>query len=168
MSPIMLQSFAPVATPATKILVLGSMPGAQSLAEEEYYAHPRNGFWPIMGALFGASPALAYTQRLEILCANGIGLWDVIGSCQRASSLDSAIEEKTIRVNDLQDFIDHHQRIRRICFNGAKAEKSFHRYLPPLPENRKIELIRLPSTSPANARLSYNQKLDIWRRALLR
>ncbi|HKJ63935.1 MAG TPA: DNA-deoxyinosine glycosylase, partial [Desulfopila sp.] len=93
----MLHSFAPVATPATKLLILGSMPGAQSLAEEEYYAHPRNGFWPIMGELFGATPALAYTQRLEILCENNIGLWDVIGSCQRrTSSLDSAIEEKTI------------------------------------------------------------------------
>jgi len=164
----MLQSFAPVATPATEILILGSMPGVQSLAASEYYAHPRNCFWQIMGELFGAGPSLAYMQRLEILLENAIGLWDVIGSCRRAASLDSAIEEQTIRVNDLPEFIEHHKRIRRICFNGLKAEQSFHRYVPPPPEDRKIEMIRLPSTSPANARLHYTEKLDIWRQALQR
>ncbi len=162
----MLHGFPPVSKEDIKTLILGSMPGKDSLAAGQYYAHGRNAFWPIMTEMYGASPALSYADRLKMLINNGIGLWDVIRSCKRKTSLDADIEETTIIVNDFSRFMKHHPQLLLICFNGAKAEQSFNRYvdnnlIPP-----SVEKIRLPSTSPANARMNFQQKLVAWRDVL--
>jgi double-stranded uracil-DNA glycosylase len=164
----MLQGFPPVSRKDTKTIILGSMPGKDSLAAGQYYAHSRNAFWPIMAEIYGASPALPYGERLEVLLRNGVGLWDVIRNCQRKTSLDAHIKESTIVVNDFVSFIQQHRQLRLICFNGAKGEQTFRRYvdndlIPP-----SIDRIRLPSTSPANARMNFQQKLEAWREVLLR
>ena len=114
-----LRSFPPVVSAGCRVLILGSMPGEASLRAGQYYAHPRNAFWPIMGRLCGAGPDLAYPQRLERLLAAGIGLWDVLQSCVRAGSLDSAIRDEV--ANDLPALFAAYPRIDRVFFNGAKA-----------------------------------------------
>lgn len=144
------------------MLILGSMPGQASLVAGEYYAHRQNAFWRIMGALVGAQPELPYEQRLERLQAAGIALWDVIAACEREGSLDADIVGKSIRPNDFAAFLAKHPAIRRICFNGGTAEASFRRHVLPGLDAARYELIRLPSTSPAHAALSFGQKLAAW------
>lgn len=154
-------SFAPIVDKSAHTLILGSMPGVASLTADQYYAHPRNSFWPIMGVLFDAGPALPYAERTAALRRNGIALWDVLKLCTRRGSLDSAIVESSIETNDFDGLFDDHRSIDRIFFNGAKAESSFRRYVPPL--RREVTMVRLPSTSPAHASLSFQQKLTEWR-----
>ncbi|MFM8331211.1 MAG: DNA-deoxyinosine glycosylase [Candidatus Methylumidiphilus sp.] len=156
-----IQSFPPIANPHAKILLLGSMPGAESLRAAQYYAHPRNAFWPIMGELFGAGLDREYQIRLEILKSHGIALWDVLASCVRVGSLDSAIEHDA--ANDFPAFFQVHPHISRVYFNGAMAEKSFHKHVRGLPNPQALQFQRLPSTSPAHAALRYKQKLEAWR-----
>jgi len=146
------------------VLILGSMPGRISLSLRQYYAHPQNLFWPIMGELFGAGPQLPYEERLRILQANSVALWDVLKQCYRASALDSDIVEASIIANDFANFLARHTGIRRIYFNGAKAQQAFKRYvLPGLSGLEHIELTGLPSTSPANASIPVGKKLEEWR-----
>lgn len=153
----------PVASPDARVLILGSMPGRISLSQRQYYAHPHNLFWPIMGELFGAGPQLPYGERLRILQANGVALWDVLKQCYRESALDSDIVEASIIANDFTNFFARHTEIRRIYFNGAKAQQAFRRYvLPGLSGLEHIELTRLPSTSPANASIPAGKKLEEW------
>jgi hypoxanthine-DNA glycosylase len=144
------------------------MPGGASLAAGQYYAHPRNLFWPILLDVLGGNPGLGYDGRLRLLKANGIALWDVLESCVREGSLDSAIEEETIAVNDFATFYLRHPRIERVLFNGAKAEASYRRYVRPSTSEvgGPREYIRLPSTSPAHAALSFEEKRDAWRAVL--
>jgi TDG/mug DNA glycosylase family protein len=157
--------FLPVADPAkARVLILGSMPGVASLSAGQYYAHPRNQFWTIMGELFGAGPALPYDQRLAVLTRSGIALWDVLASCERRGSLDSAIDTRSAQANDFAAFLDAHPLITRICFNGALAETCFRRDV--MPHVRALETLRLPSTSPAHAGLPAAEKLQHWRAAL--
>jgi double-stranded uracil-DNA glycosylase len=157
-------SFPPVAAPDARLLILGSMPGKASLAANQYYAHPRNLFWPIMGELFGAGLELPYGKRLEVLQIEGVALWDVLKECFRESALDSDIVEASIITNDFADFFARHTQIRHVFFNGAKAEQAFRRYaLPALAHLPPIELIRLPSTSPANAAIPLTVRLAQWR-----
>jgi hypoxanthine-DNA glycosylase len=160
-----IQSFEPVSRPDAKVLLLGSMPGVQSLQQAQYYAHARNAFWPIMGALFGAAPQLAYTERLRVLQSQGIALWDVLQCCERAGSLDADIAEASIVANDFSAFYAQHPDIRWVFFNGAKAEAAYKKYvLPTLPGNRTtLRYVRLPSTSPAHAGFSHGQKLQQWK-----
>ncbi|MDY0057667.1 MAG: DNA-deoxyinosine glycosylase [Methyloversatilis sp.] len=159
--------FPPVADPATaRVLILGSMPGVASLAAQRYYAHPRNQFWPIMGALFGAGPELPYAERLRVLTAAGIALWDVLESCERAGSLDAAIDARSAQANDFAAFFDAHPGITRIVCNGGTAEKHFRRDVMPQLPPRALELVRLPSTSPAHAGMGAQEKLARWRAAL--
>lgn len=161
-----LQGFPPVANAGACVLILGSMPGVASLAEQQYYAHPRNAFWFIMGELFGAHRELSYSRRKQILLKSGIALWDVVGQCHREGSLDSAIvcEE----VNPLAAFVQQHKKLQAIAFNGQKAMQLFRKYIirpdPELVES--LELIQLPSTSPAMASLRPEQKLAAWRKQL--
>lgn len=157
-------SFPPVSAPDARLLILGSMPGKASLAANQYYAHPRNLFWPIMGELFGAGLELPYGKRLEVLQMEGVALWDVLKECFRESALDSDIVEASIITNDFAGFFARHTQIRHVFFNGAKAEQAFLRYaLPTLAHLPPIELIRLPSTSPANAAIPLTVRLAQWR-----
>ena len=143
------------------------MPGAASLARGEYYAHPQNGFWRVMSALTGADAALPYARRAAALRARGIALWDVLAECERDGSLDSAIRNG--RRNDVVGLLARFPQIRAAGLNGGKALQVFRReILPDLPPHRRagLEIIPLPSTSPAHARMSVAQKRDIWVAAL--
>jgi double-stranded uracil-DNA glycosylase len=154
-------SFPPIVDRSAHTLILGSMPGVASLAANRYYAHPRNSFWPIMGDLFDAGPSVPYETRTKTLQCHGIAVWDVLKLCTRLGSLDSAIEESSIVVNDFRTLLREHTAIDRIFFNGAKAESTFLRYVAPL--ETPTTLIRLPSTSPAHASMTYERKLDAWK-----
>ena len=162
---VSLRGFPPIANRNAKILVLGSMPGAASLAADEYYAHPQNAFWPIMGALVGADPALPYHARTAALKAAGIALWDVLASCERKGSLDTDIRSDSIVANDFASFFTSHRKITEVLFNGAMAETCFLRHVAPLIDGTSIRFLRMPSTSPANASLSRSRKLEQWRTA---
>ena len=161
-------SFAPVARPDARLLILGSMPGTVSLAAHQYYAHPHNQFWRIMGALCHAGPQLPYDRRLERLQARGIALWDVFESCARPGSLDSSIDHASASVNDIPALLQRCPQIMRICCNGTTSYTAFNRHLGvELARLRpKLEIERLPSTSPANASWSPARKLAAWRAAL--
>lgn len=156
-------SFPPVARVDATVLILGSMPGAASLRAGQYYAHPRNLFWRILGELVGADPALPYTERLTCLTASRIALWDVLESCTRAGSLDADINKDTIKSNDFATFFDGHPQVRRVYFNGSAAEQCYRRLVLPLLPSGSREYERLPSTSPAHAALSNEGKLAAWR-----
>lgn len=156
-------SFPPVARNDAKVLILGSMPGKVSLARQQYYAHPQNLFWRFMGQLFGAGPELAYAQRLQILQENGVALWDVLKECYRESALDSDIVEASIIANDFDDFLAQHPEIERIYFNGTKAEQAFRKYVLPRLAHTGLKMVKLPSTSPANASIPSMEKLEAWR-----
>lgn len=158
-------SFPPVCGPAPRVLILGSMPGVASLQAEQYYAHPRNAFWPIMQALFGIATDWPYARRIKALQSHGIALWDVLESCVRAGSLDAAIAKSSMRPNDLAGLLTREPTIASIFFNGQMAETAFRRHVLPQ-ANRAIDDLprrRLPSTSPANASWSFERKLAAWR-----
>jgi len=156
-------SFPPIESRAARVLVLGSMPGAASLLAGRYYAYPHNAFWPIMGALFDAGPAVDYEKRVLLLKRAGLALWDVMASCVREGSLDADIDEDSIVPNDFHAFFETHPRVQHVFFNGAKAENCFHRYVRPHLSDRGLHFTRLPSTSPAHASLSLPQKVKAWR-----
>jgi len=153
--------FPPVAGATAQVLVLGSMPGKMSLQQHQYYAHPMNAFWKIMGELVGAEPQLPYSTRLDMLRRSGIALWDVLASCERASSLDSHIRNEA--ANDFETFFAQHPRITRVFFNGGKAEQSFRKFVLKKQALPVLEFRRLPSTSPAHAGMRYADKLNAWR-----
>jgi double-stranded uracil-DNA glycosylase len=159
-----LQAFPPVAPAAAHTLILGSMPGAASLAAGEYYAHPRNLFWPLVGALLGFDPQAPYAERVAALSARGYLLWDVLRSCRRAGSLDSAIEADSIEVNDFATLLVQHPQIDRVFFNGHLATTLFRRHVLPTlgPRAPGLALTRLPSNSPAHAGLSAEAKRAAW------
>ena len=156
-----IRSFPPVANADATALILGSMPGKESLKQNQYYAHPQNAFWKIMGELVGAHPQLPYEERLHKLSAAHIALWDVLASCERESSLDTHIRNE--KANNFASFFAQHPYITQVFFNGSKAEQCFRKFvlekqvLPPL------KFHRLPSTSPAHARMRYAEKLQAWR-----
>lgn len=160
----MLQGFPPVAAATAHTLILGSMPGVPSLRQQQYYANPRNAFWRIIAALFDIDVASPYAQRTEAMIAKRLALWDVMKHCRRDGSLDASIESGSIVTNDFSGFLVQHPCIERIFFNGGKAEQEYlRRVRPTLPEvMQQISTQRLPSTSPANARLSFEQKLQQW------
>ena len=160
-------SFDAVETPDAHVLILGTLPSVKSLAAGEYYAHPRNCFWWIMGELVGASPDLPYADRLEKLRKSGIALWDVCRAAERAGSSDAEIRMETVEPNDFRAFLGAHPRIEMLCFNGQPAEKLFRRKaLPLLVDLRPIPHRVLDSTSPACARITREQKVLRWREAI--
>lgn len=155
------QGFAAVARTDARILILGSMPGAASLAAGQYYAFPRNAFWRIMGDLYGAGPQLDYRSRLRVLNDNRIALWDVIRACVRPGSLDSSILDEGMETNDFGGFFKRHPHIGHVCFNGRKAADLFGKRVEP-GLAAQFEYHVLPSTSPANAGKNYAAKLKEW------
>jgi double-stranded uracil-DNA glycosylase len=161
---VLSQAFPAVATRDARVLVLGTLPGPESLRQRQYYAHPRNAFWPIMCRLFGAQPELPYRERLQLLRAHGVALWDVCASAYRAGALDGAIRPDSIVVNDFAGFFRSHRQIGLICFNGGKAAELYRRHvLPGLTDPlRSMPRAMLPSTSPAYAAMTSAQKLVRW------
>jgi hypoxanthine-DNA glycosylase len=164
------QAFAPILGDRPRLLILGSMPGEASLRLGQYYGHARNAFWPIMQVLLGIPESADYAMRTSALRQAGVALWDVIAACERQGSLDSAIRSESIRVNDFRALLDDHPSIRCIAFNGGTARREFDRRASPAlrPAQQTIERLRLPSTSPAHAGMSFAAKLAAWRVLLTR
>ncbi len=187
-----IHGFAPVENPMARTLILGSMPGETSLRAGQYYAHPQNLFWKILGEILAGAPDSAaraadarhvtasapatiapnlrdahYAEKLRVLRSADIALWDVLASCHRKGSLDSDIDHATLQANDFAGFFANHPRIQRVLFNGMKAENCFRRYVAPLSGSRALLYMRLPSTSPANASIPYASKVIAWRAALI-
>ena len=150
------------------MLILGSMPGARSLAASQYYAHPHNAFWHILGALCGFSASAPYRERTRQLREHGIALWDVLLSCERPGSLDSSIVRASMRTNDFASFLLRHRRIGLVLCNGSTAFGLFTARVRPAlrPPWNGVRCIRMPSTSPAHAGMRVSQKLAAWRAAL--
>ena len=159
------RSFPPIARRDARALILGTAPGIMSLARRQYYGHPQNAFWKIMGELFGAGPESPYAQRKRRLTARGIAVWDVLEECQRHGSMDHAIDASSERPNDFAAFFARHPRIARVFFNGHTAEALFCRHVLRELGARAaaLEFTRLPSTSPAHAGRSLAEKLAAWR-----
>lgn len=169
-----IKAFAPICGPEPRILLLGTMPSAKSLEEGEYYAHPRNLFWQILGEIFtgeecssgcssgSALKAAPYIEKQQFCTRNKIAVWDVLASCERQGSLDSAIKKE--QVNPLESFLRERPSIELIGLNGRKAEALFLRNFPELCSIYRCK--SLPSTSPAHAAMSFAEKLQIWYDAL--
>lgn len=157
--------FAPVVPADAHTLILGSMPGEESLRLQQYYANPRNAFWRIIAVLGGDEPSESYEKRLEMLGNLHLALWDVLHSCHRAGSLDSAIQKSSVQANDVNDLFLQNPKVRRIFFNGSFAEQSYKKQVFPClsTPHADIPMWRLPSTSPAHAGLSFKDKLHAWR-----
>lgn len=156
--------FLPAIPAAPRALVLGSMPGVASLRAGQYYAHPRNAFWPLMEVLFGVTSTAPYATRLASLGEAGIALWDVLAECDRPGSLDSAIAPGTVAVNDVAGLLMWHVGLGIVALNGGAAARLFDRHVwPALGERRAtLRVLRLPSTSPAHATRTFAQKVEDW------
>ena len=159
------RSFPPSVTADCRVLVLGSLPGDESLKQCQYYAHPRNAFWKIMGTLAGFDPSLPYAERLALLNRGGVGLWDVVASGVRPGSLDQHITQE--QPNDVADLLARFPGIAAVCCNGTASYKYLKRYFPELFLRESPAIIQMPSTSPAAARLTYEQKFRAYEEALL-
>ncbi|MCI0492170.1 MAG: DNA-deoxyinosine glycosylase [Planctomycetes bacterium] len=164
-TPRQIRSFPPIAARNARVLVLGSMPSIASLEKRQYYGHPHNAYWRIMGELFGAGCELPYPERQRLLRTQGVAVWDVLRQCEREGSLDAAICRKSEEANDIAGFLRKHRQIATVFFNGTKAESAYRRHV--LPEvarlKREFRYVRLPSTSPAHAGRSFAEKLAAWR-----
>lgn len=158
-----LHGLPPVVTPDSRVLILGSMPGAASLQAQRYYAHAQNLFWPFMQELFGIAYTAPYVQRIDELRRRRIAVWDVIAACIRPGSLDADIRDE--RVNDFVTFFAQHTQIGAVFLNGRKAETSFRKLVAPRLGERLaiLQVIGLPSTSPAHAAMRRADKLRAWR-----
>jgi len=154
--------FPPISSPSARVLVLGSLPGRLSLERAEYYAHPQNAFWKIIGARV---PDLApdYASRVAALIEHRVALWDVLAAATRAGSLDAAIAEDAIP-NNFRAFFHAHPHIELVCFNGATAARLYDRHVMPslADDQRALARQALPSTSAAHASLTLVEKTDRW------
>lgn len=159
----MLESFDYIADKNSSILILGSMPGIKSLEEVEYYAHPRNAFWEILHKIYGGDIS-SYQNKKEILYKNNIALWDSLKHCDRKGSLDSEIKKDSIIPNDFSSFFKKYPKIKKVFCNGATSYNEFIKVYKNLDEQFSyIEVYKLPSTSPANAKMRFEDKLKEWR-----
>ena len=152
--------FPPISRTDARVLILGSLPSAASLAAREYYANPRNAFWNIMRDIFGADGS--YRARSERLMDRRIAVWDVLANSVRPGSMDADIQLETATPNDFGRFFLTHNQIELVCFNGKKAEQLFRRFVTLDVLKFKPQLASLPSTSPAYASLSLEEKLAAW------
>ena len=151
---MIISSFPPIENEFSKILIVGTMPSVKSLEEKQFYAHPQNQFWKIMFSLFDKPYTTDYAVKKELLLDNHIALWDVLKNCVREGSMDSNIRKAI--PNDFNNFFNTHN-IGRVFCNGQASYKYFKKFVNP-----SIEYTCLPSTSPANARMSYDEKFKIW------
>ncbi len=156
------RSFAPIADARARILILGSMPGVESLRRQQYYAHPQNAFWRLIAEILGFERTLSYRERVAELIRRRIALWDVLESCRRPGSLDADIRAET--ANDFAAFFAAHPAIHTVFFNGGKAQASYRRLVLPHLKRRNLRYHRLPSTSPAHAALNFAAKKRAWRK----
>lgn len=154
------QSFPPLVSAQAKVLILGSLPGQASLQQQQYYAHPRNAFWWVMEELLGIQRDAPYAQRCEQLMQAGVALWDVCASAERPGSLDAAIHPQSVVVNDIVGLLTQYPEIQHVYFNGAAAATLFKKHLA---NQVGLPTTVLPSTSPAHAGLSLEQKIAAWR-----
>jgi len=156
------QSFPPIIGTSPKILILGSSPGIISLKKQQYFAHPRNAFWPIMAELFSIDVSLGYEHCVEQCQKLPLVIWDSLKQCRREGSLDSAIEKESVVANDFAGLFTQYSQIQHVFCNGGSSYQWFKRLaLPTLLTNPKV--VQLPSTSPAHAAMSFEQKLKHWR-----
>jgi hypoxanthine-DNA glycosylase len=158
-------SFPPIVTPDARLLILGTLPGEESLRLQQYYGHPRNHFWPLIAAIFGEAVPPDYAGRVDLLERHGCALWDVLESAERIGSSDAAIRNAT--VNPFAAFLADYPNIRTIAFNGQKARDLFRRHVlkPGLVPEQGFTTIDLPSSSPLYTK-SLEEKLGIWRAKL--
>jgi hypoxanthine-DNA glycosylase len=166
---VKVSSFPPQVGPGCRVLVLGTVPSLRSLEMRQSYAHPHNLFWPFMGVLYGAGPELAYAERIARLHKAGVGIWDVLKDCERPGSLDSSILARSEVANDIPQLLDAEPTIAAIALNGAKAQQVFARRIAPHVDPKRaqrIQILALPSTSPANASIPREIKLERWRALL--
>ena len=151
------QSFPPLADERTRLLILGSLPGEASLKQGQYYAHPRNNFWQLVGTVIGRDlVSMAYEERLKALQEVGIGLWDSVRSARREGSLDSAIRD--VRRNPLAELCASLPALRAIAFNGVKSATVGRAAL----RGHRYTTITLPSSSPAHASMALADKQELW------
>ena len=152
-----ISSFPPIINNESKILILGSIPGVKSLEMQQYYAHPQNKFWKIIFELFNEKFTTDYDERIKILEKYHVALWDVIDTCERKGSLDSEIRNE--EANKIEELLQNFPNIKAIFCNGQKSHKNLQKILG---KKFRLPIIVLPSTSPANAGLSYFDKLKSW------
>lgn len=157
-------SMDPIIADDAEIIILGSMPGVVSLSKGQYFAHPRNHFWPIIYSVFGAPLSHDYSERVAFIKAHRIALWDVIGSCKRVGSSDSSIKE--IEVNDIEGLLQRYPTIRLIILNGSKADTTYQRYLKV--KKIGVRAVKAPSTSPVPGRnvKTFDEKLAVWKQMI--
>ncbi|MCT4638713.1 MAG: DNA-deoxyinosine glycosylase [Bacteroidales bacterium] len=151
------QSFEPISDDCSEILILGSMPGDRSIADNEYYSHPRNRFWPLICKLTGSETPCNYNDKNSMLLNNKIALWDVVYKANRPGSLDSNIANE--KPNNINRFIQSHKKLKTIVFNGAAAQKLYHKYFTRIAH---ISYYKMPSTSPANAAATLDKLTTAW------
>jgi TDG/mug DNA glycosylase family protein len=156
--------FAPLVTTGARALVLGSLPSKMSLETGQYYGNPQNAFWRLMGELFDAGTRLPYAERVKRLSDSGVAVWDVLQSSVRPGSMDSAIDQSTAVANDFTSFFARRPNIQLVCFNGQKAAQMFERLVLPDIGNKSntLRYQTLPSTSPAYAAMSFDEKFRHW------
>ncbi len=154
------EGFEPLLGKDPKVLILGTMPSVQSLKTQEYYGNPRNAFWWIMSKLCCFDSELPYSKRVDRILENHVAVWDVIASCHRPGSLDSKIDQSTVTPNCLSELLKTYPSIRSIIFNGQASEKLFNKFIDDTHWQGKK--LTLPSTSPANAALTKEDKLKKW------
>lgn len=137
------------------------MPSDASLEKKEYYGHTRNRFWRIISEITQSETPLHYEGKIELLVKHKIGLWDIAQKAERKGSLDSSM--KDVIPNKLEEFLQNHPKIHTICFNGIKAQKLHDQFFL---RKSKIKYLLLPSSSPANARMSIDALISYWREIL--
>lgn len=161
------QAFAPLESDNTRVLVLGSMPSQKSLELQQYYGHPQNAFWKIVGVLTGVTHDAEYEQRTRALLDKGVSVWDTIASCHRPGSLDADIDISTVSINDFGGFFERHPKLQVVLFNGQASSKTFQKHLgKTFLLERGLASSVMPSTSPAYAAMSLAEKQSIWLNAL--
>lgn len=156
------KSFESIISLEPRILILGSLPGDLSLEINQYYGHPRNRFWKMMFEIFEIEFSEDYGMRKQLILQNKFALWDVAYSVDRKGSMD--VDLKNVSPNQIDELLNEHPTIKKIIFNGKKAEQLFWKYFD---KKLSVEYISLPSTSPANAQFSYERLMEIWKKAII-